>query len=308
MKNILELVSIDFNKFIGRELGTITILKELGRGNRGVVFTAFQKSLKRQVAVKILPKVSATTQQQQQQFQDEAEIIAVLSHPNIIPIFEMGEENDFYYHVMQLVSGKDLDTVIANHLKHPVPARRLIPLEETLGIVIQILDGIQYAHEEGVVHQDIKPSNILMEERTKRPLIADFGIAKTVFADTGMQKGFIAGSPTYMSPEQAAGRQTDKQTDVYSMGILLLKMLTGKLPVRKESVEEILLRKIREPDTFLTMLPSEANPLIHKELERIILKAIRADILWRYKDSKTFREDLLAFREQVMKQQAVHKE
>ena len=104
-----------------------------------------------------------------------------------------------------------------------------------------------------------------------------------------------------MSPEQAAGRQTDKQTDIYSVGILLLKMLTGKLPVRKENVEEILVRKITEPDTFLTMLPSEANPLIDKELERIILKAIKTDVIWRYKDCKTFREDLIAFRDRTMK-------
>jgi serine/threonine-protein kinase len=301
MKNVLDAVSVDFNSFIGREIGYITILKELGRGNRGVVFVAFQKSLKRQVAVKILPKVCATTGQQQQQFRDEAEIIAVLSHPNIIPIFEMGEEKDFYYHVMQLIVGKDLDTIIANHLKHPVPTKRLLPLEETLEIIIQVLDGINYAHEEGVVHQDIKPSNILMEERTKRPLIADFGIAKTVLLDDTMQKGFIVGSPTYMSPEQAAGRQTGKQTDVYSVGILLLKMLAGKLPVRKESVEETLVRKIKEPETFITALPSDVSPLINKELERIILKSIKTDLVWRYQDCSFFREELLSFRDNYTK-------
>ena len=120
MKKLLDIVSFDFRSFIGRDIGNVTILKELGRGNKGVVFIGFQKSLKRQVAVKVLPKVCATTEEQREQFRDEAEIIAVLSHPNIITIFEMGEENDFYFQAMQLISGSDLDRIIARYQKHPV--------------------------------------------------------------------------------------------------------------------------------------------------------------------------------------------
>lgn len=297
MKNLLDLVSFDFNSFIGRELGNITILKELGRGNKGVVFIAFQKSLKRQVAVKILPKMCASTEEQRQQFRDEAEIIAILSHPNIITIFEMGEEEEFYFQVMQLINGSDLEKIIADHYKHPVAAKRLIPVEQTINVIIQVLDGLAYAHDEDIIHQDIKASNILIEERTKRPLIADFGIAKTSHLEYHLKEGVIIGSPTYMSPEQASGRETDGRTDIYSLGILLLKMLTGVLPVRKENVEEILVRKINEPETFIDMLPSEASPLIKKDLEKIVLKAIESDVEKRYQDCYSFKDDLTLFRD-----------
>jgi serine/threonine-protein kinase len=112
MKTLKEICPLDFNGFIGREIGNVTLLKELGHGNRGVVFQGFQKSLKRRVAVKILPKANSTTEEDQLLFQDEAEILAALSHPNIIPIFEMGEEDDFYFQVMQLIVGSDLNTII----------------------------------------------------------------------------------------------------------------------------------------------------------------------------------------------------
>ena len=300
MKNLLDLVSFDFNSFIGRELGNITILKELGRGNKGVVFIAFQKSLKRQVAVKILPKMCASTEEQRQQFRDEAEIIAILSHPNIITIFEMGEEEEFYFQVMQLINGSDLEKIIADHYKHPVAAKRLIPLDQTINVIIQVLDGLAYAHDEDIIHQDIKASNILIEERTKRPLLADFGIAKTSHLEYHLKQGIIIGSPTYMSPEQASGRETDRRTDIYSLGILLLKMLTGVLPVRKENVEEILVRKINEPETFIDKLPSEASPLIKKDLEKIVLKAIEPDVEKRYQDCYSFKDDLTLFRDKYL--------
>jgi len=296
MSGLLDLISFDYDSFIGRELGNVTIIKELGRGNRGVVYIGFQKSLRRQVAVKILPKASTTTEEDRLRFQDEAEILAVLSHPNIIPIFEMGEEKEFYFQIMQLINGSDLNNIIKKRLLHPVPSKHLLPIEETLDIVIQVLDGLGYAHEEGVIHQDIKPANILMEERAKRPLIADFGIAKTMQMDSRSQIDVIIGSPVYISPEQASAEATDNRTDIYSVGVMLFKMLAGTLPRRKEKVAQILLRKIREPDTFFTQLPSEASPIIDDEMEKIILKAVAIDLENRYEDCYMFRDDLLHYR------------
>ena len=284
MKRLLDIVSFDFNGFIGRDIGNVTILKELGRGNRGVVFIGFQKSLKRQVAVKILPKVCATTEEQREQFRDEAETLAILSHPNIITIFEMGEESDFYFQTMQLISGADLDKIITRYLKYPVPTKRLIPLNYAVDLIIQVVGGLGYAHDEGIIHQDIKPSNVLIEKRTKRPLIVDFGIAKTAHVEPQLKEGLVIGSPIYMSPEQASGKETDRRTDIYSLGVLFLKMLTGILPVRKENAEEILVRKIKRPDTFLPRTLTDASPLINDELEKIILKAIEVDAAKRYKD------------------------
>ncbi len=296
MENLFSKLVFDYDSFIGRELGNVTIIKELGRGNRGVVFTGFQKSLKRKVAVKILPKIQTTTEEDHRRFMDEAEIIAVLSHPNIIPIFEMGEEKDFYFQVMQLITGSDLNKIIKKRLKHPVSSKQLLPVEQTVDIVIQVLDGLGYAHEESIIHQDIKPANILMEERRGRPLIADFGIAKTIQMKSNTPIDVIVGSPVYISPEQASAETTDKRTDIYSVGVMLFKMLTGELPRRKEKVAQILLRKIHEPDTFFTQSPSETSPLINSEMERIILSAIEPDMDKRYKDCRPFMEDLISYR------------
>ncbi len=296
-----DIVSIDSSNFIGREIGNFTILKEIGRGGKGIVFLAFQKSLKRNVVVKILPKLYHTTEEEQQEFRDEAEIIAILSHPNIIPIFEMGEVKEFYFQVMQLINGSDLKKIIKNYLKHPVSKKRVIPKAKTIDIIIQILEGLGYAHEEGIVHQDIKPSNILMEWHTKRPLIADFGIAKAAQLEYKNQRETIIGSPAYLSPEQATIRETDKRTDIYSLGTIFFEMLAGKLPRRRESIEQILIRKIQKPDTYFTLSPSQASPLIDNELERIILKAVEADLDKRYRDCYHFKDELIWYRDKYLK-------
>lgn len=300
MEEISGIKSIDYSKFIGRKLGNVTILKVLGQGNRGVVFIAFQKSLKRQVAIKILPKTHSTSEIERQQFLDEAEIIAGLSHPNIIPIFEMGENEDFYFQVMQLIKGNDLNNIINNRIKHPVLSKRIIPIEETVEIVMQILDGLAYAHEEGIIHQDIKPANILIEQRTKRPLIADFGIAKTAQMEQKKQSNVIFGSPLYLSPEQAAAKETDQRTDIYSVGVLLFKMLVGYLPYRKESLKGLLVRKIKNPDTFFSLLPMQASHSINSSMEKIILKAIMTNLDERYPDSISFQDDLRRYKRKYL--------
>jgi serine/threonine-protein kinase len=261
----------------------------------GIVFIGYQKSLKRQVAVKMLPKARVTDEFFSRQFREEAEIIAILSHPNIIPIFEMGEREEFYFQVMQLVSGADLATVVRNRLKHPVASKRLLPLERSLSLVIDVLDGLGYAHEEGVVHQDIKPANILVEERRARPLIADFGIAKAAQAEYTSQ-GLVVGSPTYFSPEQAAGRETDRRTDIYAVGVMLFEMLSGDLPIHHEGVREKIIRKIRTPHTFFTAPPSAYSPLIDARLEEIILTALSPDPERRYQDCESFRLTLEEYR------------
>jgi eukaryotic-like serine/threonine-protein kinase len=177
---MLQKPVINTKAFIGRELGTVTLLKVLGQGANGVVFAAFQRTLKRQVAVKVLPKSEALRQTSRELFLQEAEMVAALNHPNIIPIFEMGEAADCYYQVMQLVQGSDLETIIEKRLNNPLPTRRSLSVADSLNIMAQVLDGLGYAHDEGVIHQDIKPSNTLIEERSRRPLIADFGIATTL--------------------------------------------------------------------------------------------------------------------------------
>lgn len=289
-------MQFDATRYIGHTLGNVTIVKELGRGSMGIVYIGYQKSLKRQVAVKMLPKVRVTDEFFSRQFREEAEIIAVLSHPNIIPIFEMGEHEEYYYQVMQLIGGADLSSVLKRRLRHPVVSKRLLPLEQTLKLVTDVLDGLGYAHEEGVVHQDIKPGNILVEQRRGRPLIADFGIAKAAQAEY-QAEGLVVGSPTYLSPEQAAGRETDHRTDIYAVGIMLFEMLAGDLPIRREGAKNMIIRKIRQPDTFFTAPPSGFSPLIDDRLEEIILRAVRPDPAERYPDCESLREVLLDYDE-----------
>jgi eukaryotic-like serine/threonine-protein kinase len=288
---------VEWSAFIGRDLGNVTLINELGRGVMGVVFVGYQKTLRRQVAVKVLVKAPGSGELASELFRDEGEMVAVLSHPNIIPIFEMGETEDCYYQVMQLVDGIDLRTTIRRLVKHPIPSKRLIPLLEMLDFMIQVLDALGYAHEEGVIHQDIKPANILIENRGKRPLVADFGIARALSGEY-KSEGLVVGTPLYMSPEQVAGKVTDGRADIYSAGVILFEMAAGSLPVRpEEKTTKILMRKKNAPDTFFTAKPHEVSPRISADLEKVIMKAIAPAAEWRYRDCRSFIEDLKKIRD-----------
>ncbi|MBD3392238.1 MAG: protein kinase [Chitinivibrionales bacterium] len=279
---------IDADRFVGRDLGTVTLLKKLGQGSNGVVFIGFQRTLKRQVAVKILLKGEGTTETSRQLFHQEAEMVAALTHSNIIPIFEMGEADDCYYQVMQLVKGDDLETMIEKKLKNPLPTKRTLPLDDGIRIIRQVLDALGYAHDEGVIHQDIKPANTLMEARSQRPLIADFGIARTVQAEI-RQKGLIVGSPLYMAPERMQEQEaTDARSDIYSVGVMFYKILVGVLPLVEFNPMGLLVRKSRDPDSVFTKRPSEVSSNIDPKLEAILLKAIHADAGKRYQTCREF--------------------
>jgi serine/threonine-protein kinase len=261
----------------------------------GAVFIGYQATLKRQVAVKILPKSLASSTRAQQMFRDEAETVGILNHPYIVPVYEMGETADFFFQVMQLVVGQDLKSIISKASKHPVPTKRILPVSETIQYVCQVLDALGYAHEEGVFHQDIKPANIIVDDRFKRALVADFGIARTVWAEYN-SKQMVVGTPKYMSPEQASCMATiDGRTDIYSVGVMLMEMTSGFLPMNKEPLADMIKRKKNEPDTFFTARPSEINPMIHCELEAIILKAMAARAEHRFSDCLEFKAALEAY-------------
>jgi serine/threonine-protein kinase len=286
-----NIASIDLSQYIGANIGTVTLVKLLGQGAMGAVFIGYQATLKRQVAVKILPKSLASSTRAQQMFRDEAETVGILTHPNIVPVFEMGETSDFFFQVMQLVVGHDLKTIIAKARKHPVPTKRILPVLETIQYICQVLDALGYAHEEGVFHQDIKPANILIDDRFRRPLVADFGIARTVWAEYSSTPALF-GTPLYMSPEHASRAEVDGRTDIYSVGVILMEMTAGYLPVKKEPIADMIKRKRTEPDTFFTARPSEINPSIDGELEAIIFKAIASRPENRFADCLEFKKVL----------------
>lgn len=286
-----EISRYDYTNAIGRAFGNFMVVRELGRGAMGAVFVGYQKTLKRQVAVKLLPKALARSEVARQQFRDEAETIAILSHPNIITIFESGEDDEYFYQVMQLVDGQDLAQILGKLRRHPVPARRILPLHHALRIVGEVLEGLEFAHEEGVIHQDLKPANILVEDRSGRALIADFGIAKTRQIEYAA-RGLVVGTPQYFSPEQAAAEETDRRTDIYSVGVILFELLAGVLPIRDEGNREMIIRKIREPESLFLRRPMECSPWIDEALEGIILKATAADRNRRFTSCRAFSQAL----------------
>jgi eukaryotic-like serine/threonine-protein kinase len=286
-----SIASFDLSQYIGTNIGTVTLVKLLGKGAMGAVYIGYQASLKRQVAVKILPKSLASSARAQQMFRDEAETIGILTHPNIVPVYEMGETSDFFFQVMQLVVGHDLKTIIVKARKHPVPTKRILPFLETTQYICQVLDALEYAHEEGVFHQDIKPANILVDDRFKRCMVVDFGIARTIWAEYSTQP-LMVGTPLYMSPEQANCATVDGRTDIYSVGVMLLEMTAGVLPLRKEPLGDMVKRKQTEPDTFFTARPAEINPSINSELESIILKAIASNSQHRFTNCLEFKTAL----------------
>lgn len=286
------LASMDQKCLIGREMGNVVLVRELRRGAMGAVYIGYQKSLKRQVAVKLLPKADAAEGTGRRQFREEAETVAVLNHPWIVPIFEIGEDEEFHFHVMQLVQGADLGRLIRARARHPVAEKRVLPPGRVLDWIGKVLEALEYAHAHGVIHQDMKPGNIMIEKDTQRPLVVDFGIARTARAEYWAE-GMIVGTLRYAAPEQAAGRETDARSDIYSMGLVLLEALAGGLPLRDaDDEQQLLLRKVRRPETLLHTPPSGCSPHIDERLERIIMRALAPEPGDRYRSCREFRSAL----------------
>lgn len=280
---------IDLNHLVGREVGTATLLKELGRGNMAVIFIAYQRTLKRQIAVKVLPR-SVLTPEAAEQFQQEAELAAILSHPNIIQIYEVGSTDEFIYFSMQLIQGRPLSYFIALAQQHVIPSKRFIDVKTTLKLLTAVLDGLEYAHNQDIVHRDIKPANILIEKHTKRPIIMDFGISKSI-RESGDTEKTVFGTPVGMAPEQILGKELDNRVDGYAAGVMLFQMLAADLPLAPhESTKELLKLKIK--DKWLTSKPSQINPAVNEEMDRIVLKAISRDPDERYTTCRDFSLDL----------------
>ncbi|WP_283591581.1 Stk1 family PASTA domain-containing Ser/Thr kinase [Clostridium butanoliproducens] len=265
---------------IGTILGSrYELIEKIGEGGMAVVYKAKCRLLNRYVAVKILKDEYTSNFEFTDKFRKEAAAAASFSHNNIVNVFDVGVEGKYNYIVMELVNGKTLKKIINE--------RGNLPYEEVVSIGIQIAKALECAHKNGIIHRDIKPHNILVtEDGTVK--VTDFGIAKASNTDTITHTSKVIGSAHYFSPEQAKGKVVDFRTDIYSLGIVLYEMATGKLPFDGDSPVSIALKHIQEP----VVPPSAINYNIPVGLSNLIMKAIEKDPIKRYQTATELLNDL----------------
>src|SRR3712207_3156267 len=213
---------------------------EIGRGGMSVVYCGRDLRLNRPVAIKVLPPELAHDPAVRTRFMREAQTSALLAHPHIVPIYDVGEREGIAYFVMGLVTGGNLATLLAREPRQPI--------DEVRRLLCEIADALAYAHARGVIHRDIKPDNILLDGETGRAIVTDFGIARAVEAGTRLTvTGIAVGTPTYMSPEQAVGeREIDGRSDIYSLGVVAYQMLTGRVPFTAGNSMALLMKHVGE--------------------------------------------------------------
>lgn len=268
---------------IGQILGSrYEIIEEIGRGGMAYVYKARCTYLDRVVAVKVLQPQFANDDEFVRRFRREAQAAASLSHPNIVNIYDVGRDDDLHYIVMEYVPGKTLKDWIKDNVS--------LSIEDSVRIAVQVGMALEHAHQNEIVHCDIKPHNILMT-LDGRAKVADFGLARAVSSTTITYTESVIGSVHYFSPEQASGERAGKKSDIYALGIVLYEMTTGKLPFEGESPVTIALQHIREE----VKSPRLYNTKIPESLERVILKSIEKDPAKRHDTSGDFVKDLREF-------------
>lgn len=255
------------------------IIKLIGEGGMANVYLAYDTILDRNVAVKVLRGDLASDEKFVRRFQREALSASSLSHPNIVEVYDVGEDNGEYYIVMEYIEGKQL--------KELLKKRGKLTTSEVVDIMLQITDGLSVAHDSYIIHRDIKPQNIMILENGLVK-ITDFGIAMALNSTQLTQTNSVMGSVHYIPPEQASGKGSTLKSDIYSMGILMYELLTGSVPYKGENAVEIALKQIKEP------IPSikEILPNLPQSIENIIIKATAKNVKNRYNDAREMHEDL----------------
>src|SRR5713226_4614557 len=269
--------------------GRYEIVGELGRGAMGVVYKAVDPVIGRSVAVKAI-KLSAegtglTRQELLARFQTEARAAGLLTHPNIVVVFDAGEEDGLYYITMELVEGKSLQALLDDGHAFPLP--------RTMRIMDQTCSALQFAHERNVIHRDIKPANLMLtaDDTVK---VTDFGTAKILQFGTVQQTAHVMGTPSYMSPEQVKGRAVDGRSDIFSLGVMLYEMVTGEKPFPGQNITTVIYKIVNEDP----VPPRQVNPSIHVGISVVVMKALAKDPEVRYQSCREMLEDLRNYRAQ----------
>ncbi|HEY3492002.1 MAG TPA: serine/threonine-protein kinase, partial [Solirubrobacterales bacterium] len=249
--------------------GTYTIEGEIGRGGMGVVYRARDERLHRRVAIKVLPPEFAFQEEIRARFTREAQTAARLSHPHVVPIYDVGNTGDLVYFVMGYVDGESLGGRIKR--------RGQLPAEEVRRIMKETADALGAAHALSIIHRDIKPDNILLDGTRGRVMVTDFGIAKALQSGSGAtltSAGVAIGTPSFMSPEQAAGeKEIDGRSDLYSLGIVAYQMCTGQPPFTAPTVAGILMKQITE----VAPAVRERRPDVPEDLALAVSRCLEKD-------------------------------
>ena len=265
----------------GKLLGNrYEMIEKVGNGGMATVYKAMDKVLKRNVAVKILRDEFTTDEEFIRRFEAEAQSAARLTHPNIVSIYDVGKEGNLYYIVMELIQGKTLKEIIIEE-KGP------LPWKWSVNVAIQIASALEMAHRNNIIHRDIKPHNIIITEDGIAK-VTDFGIAKAVSNSTITAFGTTIGSVHYFSPEHARGGFTDAKSDLYSLGVVMYEMVTGRVPFDADTPVSVALKHMQEEPEE----PNKVNPHVPMAVNKIIMKALQKDTTLRYQSATEMLMDL----------------
>jgi tRNA A-37 threonylcarbamoyl transferase component Bud32 len=279
-------------------LGRYEILEELGRGAMGIVYKGRDPKLGRMTAIKTIRFTDDFDEDQalkiKEQFYREAEVVAKLSHPNIVTIYDVGEDLDLSYLAMEYLEGESLE----QHAR----VESLLPIRKTIDVTTQVCDALEYAHSHGIVHRDIKPANIMVLNNGLVK-VTDFGIARAT-TSSKTRTGVIKGTPYYMSPEQISGMKVDGRSDIFSLGIVFYQLLTGELPFGGENLAAIMYQITTVDPEPVT----KHNPKVYKAAVAILNRALEKSLENRYQGAKQMGDHLRLLAQKLDELKAKHKD
>jgi serine/threonine protein kinase len=269
---------------IGKTLGKYQIVVRVGRGGMARVYKAYQASLDRYVALKVLHKHLAEERDFIQRFEREATAVARLRHPNIVQVYDYDVQDELYYIVMEFVEGPTLKAELNERMKRrEKDDDPIFDPAEIVPIVATLADAIDYAHSKGMIHRDLKPGNIMFTAEGQI-LLTDFGLARMAYSSHQTRTGALSGTPAYMAPEQVEGHRVDERSDVYALGIVLYEMMCGRVPFLADTAYAVMTQHVTEP----VPSPSQYNSSISENVEPVLLRVLKKDPDERYQSAGAF--------------------